>query len=52
MNDINKTIRVIFESDELSLDGSILTDNEKEFLMLLFKSNINALRIMRKSKKM
>lgn len=46
--DIVSTINSIFESDELELDGILLNDFDKNFLLENFINNINSLRSIRK----
>lgn len=45
--DIVSTINAIFESDELELDGILLNDFDKKFLLENFINNINSLRSIR-----
>ncbi len=48
VGDLVSSINAIFESDELELDGILLSDFDKNFLLDNFMNNINSLRNIRK----
>ncbi|WP_195264510.1 helix-turn-helix transcriptional regulator [Clostridium sp. 1001275B_160808_H3] len=47
VGDLVSSINAIFESDELELDGVLLSDFDKKFLLDNFMNNINSLRNIR-----
>lgn len=47
VGDLVSSINAIFESDELELDGVLLSDFDKNFLLDNFMNNINSLRNIR-----
>lgn len=47
VDDISDTIDVIFESDELEMDGIKLTSKEKEVLKSIYKNGLDVIRLMR-----
>lgn len=47
VSDMLETLNVIFESDELEMDGIKLTSKEKEVLKSIYKNGLDVIRLMR-----